>query len=87
VRYDQWTIKYSIGKQGRNPTIYEFLRQQKLLTLPCLNTLLGYTGKSKGQVGITPVNLEQLKMLFKTLKKEHEKKKLVLNLMKWRVKH
>ena len=86
MRYDQWTIKYSIGIEGRTPTIYEFLRQQKLLTLPCLNTLLSYTGKSKGQVGITPVNLEQLKMLFKTLKKEHEQK-LVLNLMKWRVKH
>ncbi|KZS02287.1 Uncharacterized protein APZ42_000730, partial [Daphnia magna] len=53
VRYDQWTIKYCIAIQGRSPTIYDFLRQQNLLTLPALNTLYSYTGRTNGSVGIT----------------------------------
>ncbi|XP_045031040.1 uncharacterized protein LOC123473779 [Daphnia magna] len=73
VRYDQWTIKYCIAIQGRSPTIYDFLRQQNLLTLPALNTLYSYTGRTNGSVGITSVNLERLKVLFKTLSKSYER--------------
>lgn len=44
-----------------------------MLTLPALNTLYSYTGRTNGSVGITSVNLERLKVLFKTLSKSHER--------------
>ncbi|KAK4030708.1 hypothetical protein OUZ56_024047, partial [Daphnia magna] len=53
IRYCQWTLKYSIAIQGRSPTTYRFIREHDLLTVPCQNTIVSYTGTTKGEVGIT----------------------------------
>ncbi|EFX77951.1 hypothetical protein DAPPUDRAFT_320826 [Daphnia pulex] len=74
IRYHQWTIKYSIILQGRSPTLYEFIRQHNLLTLPTKKTILTYTGKTRGQVGITNVNKASLKCIFESLTQDHEKR-------------
>lgn len=74
IRYCQWTLKYSIAIQGRSPTTYRFIREHDLLTVPCQNTIVSYTGTTKGEVGITKVNLARLRMIVDGLTKEHEKR-------------
>lgn len=74
MRYDQWSIKYSIAMKGRSPTLYDFLRRHDLLTLPCKKTLLAYTGRTKGQVGITNVNAARLQMIFQSLTHINERR-------------
>jgi hypothetical protein len=68
IRYDQWTIKYSIILQGRSPTLYEFIRQHNVLTI------LTYTGKTRGQLGITNVNKARLKCIFDSLTQDLERR-------------
>lgn len=74
IRYCQWTLEYSIVIQGRRPTIYRFIREHDLLTVPSQNTIVTYPGTTKGEVGITNVNLSRLKMIVDCLTQQHEKR-------------
>ena len=63
VRYNQWTIKFSVIIHGRSPSLYALLRDEKILTLPSVNTLLSYTGTSSGKVGMTDPMKRRIKMI------------------------
>ncbi|EFX80259.1 hypothetical protein DAPPUDRAFT_103668 [Daphnia pulex] len=81
ARYCQWALKYAIAIQGRSPTLYRFIREHNLLTLPCRNTIISYTGTSKGSVGVTNVNLARLKMIVNDLKDQEKKVSLEIDEM------
>ena len=62
MRYSQWTLKYAIMMHGRSVSLYEFLREERVLSLPSRQMLYQYCGTSEGEVGISEPTRKRLHM-------------------------
>lgn len=66
-RYSSVTISHSVIIQGTSPTVYRFIRDSEILTLPNEKTIRSYVGPSGGETGMTPAIRRRIEIAVNSL--------------------